>query len=242
MLKKRIAVIPAYEPVPEMPEILKEAKAAGLCLLVVDDGSGEAYRKIFQEAEKYAKVLSYPENKGKGGALKTAFSWLLRNEPGSYPVIQMDSDGQHSVADALRLLDKVEEEKDALWLGSRVLPKDAPLRSRIGNDINRFLFSRISRTKVYDAQTGMRAFYSELLPLMAEAPGDRYEYEMNVLLAAAKKKIPIKEMEIKTIYIDKNASSHFRPLRDSVRIYWQILKSAGTFRRAHNADNNTSAE
>lgn len=242
MSVKRIAVIPAYEPVKEMIPLLKEAKAQDLDLIVVDDGSGEAYREIFKQAEEYARVLSYPENRGKGAALRTAFQWLLQNEPGDYHVIQLDSDGQHALRDALLLLDRLAEEEDALWLGSRILPKDAPFRSRVGNDINRFLFTRISGTHVYDVQTGMRAFPSRMLPLMAEAPGDRYEYEMNVLLDAARKKIPIREMEIETIYIDKNASSHFRPLRDSFRIYGRILRSAGSFSRGGDGSNNKSAE
>ena len=53
---------------------------------------------------------------------------------------------------------------------------------------------------------------------------------------------PIREMEIETIYIDKNASSHFRPLRDSFRIYGRILRSAGSFSRGGDGSNNKSAE
>ena len=64
---------------------------------------------------------------------------------------------------------------------------------------------------------------------MKDVPGDRYEYEMNVLMELVRRDVPILEMEIETIYIDNNASSHFRPVRDSFRIYGQILKGIGTF-------------
>ena len=70
----------------------------------------------------------------------------------------------------------------------------------------------------------MRAFSSRLLPGMDRIEGERYEYEMNVLLWIARRKIPIREMEIETIYIDGNASSHFRPLRDSLIIYSQFFR------------------
>ena len=227
---ERIAVIPAYEPVKEMIELLKGAKECGFELVVVDDGSGEAYRDIFEEARQYAEVLSYPENGGKGVALRTGFQWLTEHKTGDYHIIQMDCDGQHALKDAVRLFDALAEDPEALWLGSRVLPKDAPFRSRVGNDINRYLFGKIAGVPVYDAQTGMRAFSSALLPLMLKSSGDRYEYEMNVLLLAAKEKVPIKEIEIETIYIDKNSSSHFRPMRDSVRIYHQIFKAKKDFK------------
>ena len=79
-------------------------------------------------ARKHASIISYKKNRGKGHALKRAFSWLMANEMGDYSVITLDSDGQHTMKDALRLMEKLSEEPDSMWLGSRVLPKDAPLR------------------------------------------------------------------------------------------------------------------
>jgi putative flippase GtrA len=49
--------------------------------------------------------------------------------------------------------------------------------------------------------------------------GERYEYEMNMLLEARDYRIPIEEFTIRTIYLEKNAASHFNPFRDSIRIY-----------------------
>ena len=84
--------------------------------------------------------------------------------------------------------------------------------------------------KVHDTQTGLRAFDGTLIDKMLSIRGDRYEYEMNVLLDLARSRIPIKEMEIETIYLNNNAASHFNPLRDSFRVYKEILKfSASSF-------------
>ena len=230
MSEKRIAVIPAYEPDRRMIDLVNEAWENGFQILIVDDGSGPEYSELFQEARKHASIIYYKKNRGKGHALKRAFSWLMANEMGDYSVITLDSDGQHTMKDALRLMEKLSEEPDSMWLGSRVLPKDAPLRSRFGNDVNRFLFRAATHTKVYDVQTGMRAFSSRLLPGMDQIPGERYEYEMNVLLDLARRHIPIREIEIETIYIDGNASSHFRPVPDSVSIYKQIIRTFGSYR------------
>ena len=231
MAVEKIAVIPAYEPDARMLELAERVRDEGFRLLLVDDGSGPDYADLFRKAEEFGSVISYPENHGKGYALKAAFTWLLKHQKDDCHIITLDSDGQHTMKDALRLFAELQKAPEALWLGSRFLPKDAPLRSRIGNDINRFLFRKCTHTEVYDVQTGMRAFSSSLIPLMLQSAGNRYEYEMNVLLDIAKKKIPIREIEIETIYIDNNSSSHFKPLRDSFRIYWQIIRSFGRFRR-----------
>jgi hypothetical protein len=77
---------------------------------------------------------------------------------------------------------------------------------------------------VYDTQSGLRAFSNKLVPLMLEIEGNRFEYEMNVLLECSSKKIKITEIEIETIYIDNNSHSHFRTIKDSLKIYKNIIK------------------
>lgn len=64
---------------------------------------------------------------------------------------------------------------------------------------------------VYDTQTGLRAFSVSRIPMMLEMQGERYEYEINVLLYATRRKIPIQEVEIATVYLDGNQTSHFNP-------------------------------
>ena len=85
--------------------------------------------------------------------------------------------------------------------------------------VTRFVYRVTFGVKVHDTQTGLRACSCRLLPWMLEVKGDRYEYEMNVLLECPKVDIPIREVPIKTIYLDDNKSSHFDTVKDSVRIY-----------------------
>lgn len=100
-----------------------------------------------------------------------------------------------------------------------------PLRSRIGNELTRSVFHLISGVRVSDTQTGLRAFGTEMIPEFLVIEGERYEYEMNVPITMAKKKVHIREIPIKTIYKDDdNSTSHFRTVRDSLRIYKDILK------------------
>ena len=220
----RIALIPAYEPDERLTVLAREMAGRSFLVLIVDDGSGPKYEKAFADAVIYATVLHHETNRGKGAAIKTGLTWIGENMEAPYTVVTMDADGQHLPEDAARICAASEAEPEALILGSRRFEGNVPLRSRFGNGVTRWVFRLSTGAKVYDTQTGLRAFSDHLLPAMLEVKGERYEYEMNVLMSWAQEKRPLRELPIQTVYLDGNRSSHFRALRDSARIYWEILK------------------
>lgn len=230
MCRKRIALIPAYRPDGVLAEIAEELKDRGLDLVVVDDGSGEKYAGVFAETEKNAAVLRHEKNRGKGAALRTGLSYVAEHYTGPYTVVTVDADGQHRTADVMRVLQTAEEDRGGLVLGSRRFTGKVPLRSLIGNAVTRAVYFLASRCRVYDTQTGLRAFSDLLVPELLEIEGDRYEYEMNVLMTMARAGRPIREVWIETVYLNDNASSHFDAVKDSLRICREILKfSAASF-------------
>ena len=226
-----VVIIPAYRTDGALVEVVNELQREKLVekrnmqVIVVDDGSGDEYRDVFDEVSEECIVLHHRENRGKGAAIKTALTYV-KKEIWEYDTIGiMDADGQHRPEDMMRLLDFSKEHRQALCLGVRKVGKDMPLRSRLGNGITRKVFRLVSGTAVSDTQTGLRAFDIRLLPDLLAVSGDRYEYEMNVLLTCARKHIDIEEMEIETIYHDReNSCSHFNSVRDSFRIYKDIIK------------------
>lgn len=218
------ALIPAYEPEETLLSLLPELRESGFKILVVDDGSGPEYEQIFRKAERYASVLQYPVNLGKGHALKLGFQWIGCRANEGDVVVTVDADGQHKVSDALRLAEAAAISPGTLVLGSRRLTGAVPLRSRFGNTVTRLVFWLSTGRKVYDTQTGLRAFTCGMIPAMQHIDGERYEYEMNVLLACAENGTPIREETIETIYRNGNAGSHFDTIRDSIRVYRGILK------------------
>lgn len=222
--KMRVALIPAYEPEPRLIGLLEKLQERGMAVVVVDDGSGPSFSDIFKRASKHAVVLSHPENRGKGCALKTGLQFIKSHFAIPYTVVTMDADGQHQVDDAIHVCEAAERNTNALILGSRRLQENVPLKSRLGNTITRFVYVRTTGLHVHDTQTGLRAFSCKLLPTLLDIPGERYEYEMNVLLEFANRNIAMKEIEIATIYIDGNSGSHFDPFKDSCRIYKELLK------------------
>ena len=221
-------IIPAYKPDEKLICLLGDLKKiTDARILVVNDGSGEAYNTVFREAEKLCHILLRHEvNRGKGAALKTAFSYLLEEGTEKGAVCTADADGQHLPEDIVRCLKCAEENPGSLVLGARGFRGNVPARSRFGNSVSRFTFHLLMGKRVYDTQTGLRAFTPELLPQMLEISEDRYEYEMRMLCNAVRKKVPIKEVEIQTVYIEENKSSHFNPLKDAMRVYGLLLRCA----------------
>lgn len=224
----RIALIPAYEPADDLLNLVIQLSDAHFKIVLVDDGSGENYRRIFSAAKRFAQVLVHETNKGKGTALKTGLSYIKRHYPENSVIVTLDADGQHSVSDASKVIEAASFDTGSLVLGARRFCGDVPKRSRFGNAVTRLVFRTVTGSSVSDTQTGLRAFGAELIPFMMEVGGERYEYEMNVLLKCAKSKIAIREVEIATIYFDNNEGSHFSTIKDSFRIYRDIIKFASS--------------
>ena len=240
MKNRYIALIPAYEPDRKMIGLIEELKHLGFDIVVVDDGSGKDYEEIFEEASQNSTVLTHPQNLGKGAALKTGMRYInkylsycetVMTKAGAVTVsgreaviVTVDADGQHMPADVLRIAKIAETRSNALVLGSRALDQDVPLRSKFGNTVTRHVYSLSTGVKVHDTQTGLRAFRQNMIPMLLTIDGDRYEYEINMLLRLASDGVPIIEEEIETVYEDNNSGSHFRTVVDSVKVYKEILK------------------
>ena len=227
-MRQIVVLIPAYEPGEKLAETLLELSFAGVDAVVVDDGSGADWAVLFSQASKIAHLITHAENRGKGAALKTGLEYIRKSYPADAVVVTADADGQHLTADILSTARFACENPGALILGVRDFGAGTPLRSRFGNIITRRVFSASTGVKVSDTQTGLRAFSADMIPLLLSVGGERYEYEMNVLLECAGKHIPIREIPIKTVYFSNNSASHFHPLRDSFLIYRELLKFAAS--------------
>jgi putative flippase GtrA len=219
-----IVLVPAYEPDARLLALLDALRATApeAHLLVVDDGSGGAFAPVFDAArQRGVVVLSHPVNRGKGAALKTGLRFVAEHAPGQ-DVVCADSDGQHSPDDVRRVARAVRDGAD-LVLGVRGFTGPVPLRSRFGNSLTRALFRLATGHDVRDTQTGLRGYAAGLLPWLLSVPGERFEYEVNTLLQAVRRGLPIDQVDIATIYLEENAGSHFRPVLDSARIYAPLL-------------------
>ena len=166
MRNRFIALIPAYEPDVKILGLTDELREKGFDIVVVDDGSGPEYERIFGELAEAATVLTHAANRGKGAALRTgleyinkymAYSETVLTASGAVSVsgrdaviVTVDADGQHLPDDVLRVAEIAASRPDALVLGSRALDMDVPARSRFGNTITRHVYSAVTGVHVHD--------------------------------------------------------------------------------------------
>ncbi len=228
-LRDAVILIPSLEPDERLPAYIRKLTESGFGhVVVVDDGSSEEYQEIFSRIEQtgpQVTVLHHDVNHGKGVALKTGYTWIRDNLPEISGVITADADGQHTVPDCVRLAVELEKGKRALYLGARdfSLPH-VPGKSRAGNRFTSGLFFLLYGKWLQDTQTGLRAFRKEDLQFMTDVEGERFEYEMNVLIACVRQKLPIISISIETVYENENEGTHYHPFRDSMRIFRVIVK------------------
>lgn len=223
--KDTYILIPAYKPDHLLIKLLQNLKKEEFDIVVVNDGSGDNYQDIFDEASKYAYVLVQERNRGKGAALRFGFTYVNLHQDSHNYVITCDADGQHSVKDIIAINDKLHETNNVV-LGSRKFDKSVPKRSRNGNFMSRLCRTLITKEYVQDDQCGLRGFPMKDVFNLISLPGDHYEYEMSVICSLQIKRLKFEEVQIETIYLDDNKSSHFRPNLDTFRIQRTIWMNA----------------
>lgn len=220
-------IVPSYNPDEKLEEVVKGLVQGGFDdILVVNDGSKEECLSHFDEVSKYKEVtlIVHEVNKGKGRAMKTAFTYVLENRPDSIGVITVDGDNQHTVKDIRYMAERMEEDPDSVYIGCRIFKdKKIPWRSRFGNNTTSNIFTYILRIPITDTQTGLRGTPRKYLQNLIDTKGERYEFETEMFFTLKEKNIPYKETTIETVYIEENETSHFHPIRDSWKIYKLIL-------------------
>ena len=223
-----VIVIPSLEPDTKMLDLVSSIRQQNQIwpIVIVDDGSGNAYDAIFEEAhEKHdCIVIRHAENKGKGAAIKTAIRYILSDLKSAQYMVTIDSDGQHTLADMIKCIQAAEMNGNALVLGVRDFEQKMPLRSKFGNVLTRNVLRMTTGINIKDTQTGLRVIPTHFMDKLLDVPGDRFEYETNMLLETKRNNWEIHSQAISTIYIEDNASSHFRIIADSIAIYAVFIK------------------
>ena len=219
-----IVLIPSYQPGKALVDLVDAL--ADSTVVVVDDGSGSDYASVFAMVQaRGVEVVSHPTNLGKGAALKSGFAYIAERFPG-HSVVCADSDGQHRPVDIAKVATELELGDAAIILGARGFTGKVPLRSRFGNTVTRTVFGALTGRRLRDTQTGLRGYPAEQLDWLLSVPGNRFEYEQQVLLQAVAEGREIAEVDIATVYLAGNASSHFRPIQDSWAVYRPLIRYA----------------
>ena len=180
-MKDAVILIPSYEPDDLLVNVVKELRDNDFPILVVNDGSGPEFDRVFEQVLDQVKYLKFDKNKGKGAAMKYGYANLLKLYPDAKYVITADGDGQHSLKDIIRVYEKLVETNELVF-GVRHFGREVPFRSRFGNDFSKTTRSLLTKQYIQDDQCGLRGFPIRYLPDLVKIAGNRYEYEMNQMV------------------------------------------------------------
>ena len=217
-------LIPVWQPDQRLTNLVSELLPFGFgAIIIVNDGSDSSYDEVFENLGGHAHVIRHAANLGKGRALKTGLDYFQRRFPEYAGIVTADADGQHRPADIVNTAEQLRGDQSRMVLGSRRFKHGVPLRSRMGNLVTSQIFAMLTGRSLADTQSGLRGIPTMLVPALLALEGERYEYEMNVLTHVASSS-GILEVPIEAVYLDGNRSSHFRPITDSMRIYFVLLR------------------
>jgi glycosyltransferase involved in cell wall biosynthesis len=210
-------VIPAYDAARTLASVIRGLRAAvpHALTVVVNDGSRD---DTDLAAERWADcAVHLPSNRGKGAALRAGFAAALR--AGATHILTIDADGQHDPACAPALLAALGRADVVIGTRER-RGSTMPIHRRVSNAVSAAAVSACAGQRLADSQSGYRALRAGVLARVAPA-GDRYEYETDFLIQAAREGLRITCVPVPTIY---GAPSHFREFRDAARIVRTICR------------------
>lgn len=220
-------IIPSLNPDDKLVTVVDSLIKRGFKdIILVNDGSDASHMWPFEKVAEYEEctILTHDVNRGKGRALKTAFEYCLKEREGCLGVVTVDGDNQHKADDIYKCCEAMIEQ-DKVVLGVRTFDgDDVPFKSSFGNNLTSFVFKVMCGLDISDTQTGLRAIPYRYLKRFCEIEGERFEYETRMLMEFKQSDIPYMEVPIETVYIEDNASTHFNPVKDSIKIYKVIFK------------------
>lgn len=213
-------VIPTYQNAKTLLKVVADVHRVVDTVFVVDDGSNDGTAALLDKAtgnERPEKVLTHPKNCGKGAALKTGLTYA--RQQGFRYAVTVDADGQHRADDIPALLKAVEEEPDALAIGSRGLQhENMPAKSTFANRFSNFWFALQTLQRLPDTQSGLRIYPLQRLHGLRWMSA-RYEAELTLLVFSAWAGVKLLPVPVSVYYPPRDQRvTHFRPGRDFTRI------------------------
>jgi len=225
--KNKIALlIPAYNEEAYIEKVVFGCLKYKLDILIINDGSTDdtanIIKKIPKPRDSRIIIVEHSINRGKGQSLITGFDYIVKNNYSG--VITLDADGQHDVNEIAFFLKAVEEEDPDIIVGNRLgETKGMPVVRLLTNVFTSWIISRIAGRRINDVQSGYRYIKSKALKTI-KLETRNFDTEPEILIRASWLDYNIKNIPIKTIYLE-NTVSHVNPITDTVKFFKLVLKS-----------------
>lgn len=210
-------IIPTYNNQRTLKRVINGVLELTNNLIVVNDGSTDTTSSILK-AYPNIQQIHFPENRGKGVALREGFKQA--KSLGYMFAITIDSDGQHFPSDIQHFINELEQHqaKDILIIGARNMSHESvPGKSSFGNKFSNFWFWIETGIKLKDTQSGFRLYPLNILKNL-NFYTTKFEFEIEVIVKTAWKDVEVKNIPIQVLYDESERVSHFRPFKDFTRI------------------------
>lgn len=224
-----VIFIPTYNPsellIKTLSDIQEHSNELNLEKIIINDGSTKNL-EMFNKAMEFPNVtiISHQVNKGKGAAIKTGLNYILNRQEGIDYVVTVDSDFQHRGNDIVSIIEFLNKNDRHVCIGVRSMDREKmPMRSYFGNVSTKIIFKILYNYDLLDTQSGLRAYPKESFRILTDLRSNRYEFEMEAIILLIKNKFTLSQIPISTIYFNGNSSSHFRPIVDSIKIYYILF-------------------
>ena len=219
MIRRVIALIPAYNEVARVGEVVTKARPQVDEVIVVDDGSDDGTAAAAEKAG--ARVLRHEQNRGKGVAIATALDYFSRSD--AEFAILLDADGQHDPAEIAKFVETAGREQADIVVGTRMGDTgDMPVVRRLTNEFTSWVTSKLAGQRIPDSQCGYRLLRRNILGDLRLSTA-RFETETEMLIQAARAGHRIISIPIRTIY-ESGHTSHIHPVRDTIRFFKFVRK------------------
>ncbi|MBN2426104.1 MAG: glycosyltransferase family 2 protein [Calditrichaceae bacterium] len=216
-------IIPAYNAGKFLQQLLDQIKNLPLSykpkrIRVIDDGSKDNTPNIALNNE--VQLLSIPENKGKGFALKAGFKEFLETVDCDY-VLCMDADLQHPVSSAIDFMHEIEKNSPMIVIGARERKtENMPFLRILSNGLSSWILTKCTQKNIKDGQCGFRAIHKNVLNKV-NLKEDGFQLETEFILKAARAGFDFNFIKIPTIY--NKSLSNIKHIGDTYKFIKLVL-------------------
>ena len=213
-------VIPLFNEERVISDVVAEVRTAFAQVVCVDDGSSDRSADLASRAG--ARVVRHPLNLGQGAALQTGFEYALA-DPAMQYVVTFDADGQHQIADAIGMVERLRAGDADVVFGSRFLDE----RSKPTFAKNVVLCAAVgytnltTRTRLTDAHNGLRAIRRPVVEKL-DITQNRMAHASELVAQIGALKVSYVEHPVHILYTDYSKAKG-QSLWNSINILAELI-------------------